>query len=161
MITNNDIADVIAALVKKAFPEEPLYRDYAPTGFQRPSNLLEITGGKFFPNASCGSVELRPQFTLTTFTKVDPYHQQDNPELTRRQMRLIGLFLPGYIKVKDRAPHVLDEGEMENGLAENGIAFAAVTVTLSYTLSRQEFMELQQLPDMGTLHIRQEVTTSG
>ena len=156
MITNNDIADAIEELVKKAFPGEPLYRDYTPTGFKRPSNLLEISGGKFYPNASCNSVELHPQFTLTTFVDVDAYHQQDDPELTRRQMILLGLFLPGYVKVKDRAPHVLDEGEMENGLD-----FAAITVTLSYTLSRQEFMEIQQPPDMGTLHIKQEVTTHG
>lgn len=156
MITNNDIADAVEALVKKAFPGGPVYRDYTPTDFQRPSNLVEISGGKFYPNASCGSVELRPQLTLTTFVEVDPYHQQDDQELTRRQMILLGLFLPGYVKVKDRAPHVLDEGEMENGLD-----FAAITVTLSYTLSRQEFMEIQQLPDMGTLHIKQEVTTSG
>ena len=54
MITNNDIADAIAALVEKAFPGEPVYRDYAPTGFQRPSNLVGITGGTFYPNASCG-----------------------------------------------------------------------------------------------------------
>lgn len=156
MITNNDIADAIAALVEKAFPGEPLYRGYTPAGFQRPSNLLEISGGKIFPNFGCGMVELRPQVTLTTFTEVDPYHQQDDQELTRRQMTLLGLFLPGYVKVRDRAPHVLDEGEMENGLD-----FAAVTVTFSYTLSREEFMELQQQPDMGTLHIRQEVTTYG
>ena len=155
MITNNDIADAIAALVEKEFPGEKLYRDFTPTGFERPSNLVEISGGKFFPNASCGAVELRPQLTLTTFVKVDSYHQQDAQELTRRQMILMGLFLPGYIKVKDRAPHVL-EGEMENGLD-----YAAITVTLSYILDRCEFMELQQLPDMGTLHIRQEVTTSG
>ena len=156
MITNNDIADAIAALVEKAFPGEPLYRSYTPTDFQRPSNLVEISGGKFFPNAGCSSVELRPQITLTTFTKVDPYHQQDNMELGRRQMMLLGLFLPGYVKVKDRAPHVLEEGKMENGLD-----FAAVTVTLSYMLARQEFMELQRAEDMGALHIRQEVTTSG
>lgn len=156
MITNNDIADAVAALVAEKFPGEPLYRDYTPTGFQRPSNLLEISGGKIFPNFGCSTVELRPQITLTTFAEVDPYHQQDDQELTRRQMILLGLFLPGYVKVKDRAPHVLDEGEMENGLD-----FAAVTVTLSYTLGRQEFMEIQQPPDMGTLHIRQEVTTHG
>lgn len=156
IITNNDIADAVAALVEKAFPGEPLYRDYTPAGFQRPCSLLEISGGKIYPNAGCGMVELRPQLTLTTFTEVDPYHQQDDQGLTRRQMKLLGLFLPGYVKVKDRAPHVLDEGEMENGLD-----FAAVTVTLSYTLGRQEFMELEQRPDMGTLHIRQEVMTSG
>ena len=50
----------------------------------------------------------------------------------------------------------LDEGEMDNGMD-----FAAVTVTLSYTLSRQDFMQMQQLPDMGALHIKQEVTTHG
>ena len=156
MITNNDIADAVEALVEAAFPGEPVYRDYTPTGFQRPSNLVEISGGKIFPNFGCGTVELRPQITLTTFTEGDPYHQQDDQELTRRQMMLLGLFLPGYIRVKDRAPHVLDEGEMENGLD-----FAAITVTLSYTLGRQEFMEIQQLPDMGTLHIKQEVATHG
>lgn len=104
MITNNDIADAIAALVEKAFPGEKLYRDFTPSGFERPSNLLEISGGKFYPNAACGAVELRPQFTLTTFVEVDPYHQQDDQELTRRQMTLLGLFLPGYVKVRDRAP---------------------------------------------------------
>lgn len=156
MITNNDIADAVEALVKKTFPGEPVYRDYTPADFQRPSNLVEISGGKFYPNFGCGTVEIRPQLTLTTFVKTDPYYQQDDQELTRRQMTLLGLFLPGYVKVKDRAPHVLDEGEMVNGLD-----FASITVTLSYTLGREEFMELQQLPDMGELHIRQEVTTYG
>ena len=156
MLTNNDIADAIAGLVEKAFPGEPVYRDYAPAGFQRPSNLVAISGGKFYPNFSCGSVEIRPQFTLTTFVEVDTYHQQNDQELTRRQMTLMGLFLPGYIKVKGRAPHVLDEGEMENGLD-----FASLTVTLSYILDRQEFMDLQQFPDMLELHLRQEVNTYG
>lgn len=156
MITNNDIADAIAGLVEKAFPGEPVYRDYAPTGFQRPSNLVEISGGKFYPSFGCGQVEIQPKFTLTTFAEVDSYHQSDDMALTRRLMKLMGLFLPGYVKVKDRAPHVLDEGEMENGLD-----FAALTVTLSYVLDRQEFMEIQQLPDMLELHLRQEVNTYG
>lgn len=143
--------------MKKAFPGEPVYRGYTPTGFQRPSTLLEIAGGKFYPNAACGSVELRPRVQLTIFVETDSYHQpKEDQELTRRQMILLGLFLPGYVKVKDRAPHVLDEGELENGLD-----FASITATLSYTLDRSEFMELQRQSGMGALHIRQEVTTSG
>lgn len=156
MITNNDIWDAIVSQVEKAFPGEPVYRDYQPADFERPCNLVELSGGKFYPNFGCGSVELRPKFTLTTFTKTDPYHRQESPELTRRQMTLLGLFLPGYIRVGDRAPHVLDEGVMENGLG-----FAAITVTLSYTLSREEFLALPQLPDMGALHLRQEVISHG
>lgn len=153
MITNNDIADAIAALVEQKFPGETLYRDFTPANFQRPSNLLELSGGKFFPNFGCGVVELWPQFTLTTFVKVDAYHQQDDMELTRRQMLLLGLFLPGYVRVKDRAPKVLDEGEMNNGLD-----YATVTVTLSYTLDRQDFEQISaQAPMMEHLHIRQEV----
>ena len=156
MITNNDIIDAIETLVKGKFPGEPVYRDYTPAGFQRPSSLVELSGGKYYPNFGCGTVEVCPKFTLTTFVEVDAYHQSDDQELTRRQMTLLGLFLPGYIRVKDRAPHVLDEGELHNGLD-----FAALTVTLSDTLDRREFMELQRAEDMGTLHIRQEVTTSG
>ena len=151
MITNNDIADAIAALVEDKFPGETFYRGYAPANFQRPSTLLEQSGGKIFPNFGCGSVEVQPRFTLTTFVETDAYHQGDAAELCRRQMTLLGLFLPGYVRVGDRAPHVLDEGELENGLD-----FASVTVTLSYTLSRQEFMELQQLPQMGGLNFEQE-----
>lgn len=156
MITNNDIIDAIAELVQAAFPGEALYRNYKPTDYKRPSNLVVLSGGKVYPNFGCGTVELCPQVTLSTFPPSDAYQQCDTAELVRRQMTLLGLFLPGYIRVKDRAPHVLDEGEMENGLD-----FAAVTVTLSYTLDRSEFMEAQQLPDMGTLRIRQEVTTHG
>jgi len=156
MITNNDIADAIAALVEEVFPGEKLYRDFVPTGFERPSNLLQLLDGKAYPNFSCGSVELRPRFMLSTFVPVDPYDHGETMELVRRQMILMGLFLPGYIKVKDRAPHVLDEMEFENDLDA-----ASVIVPFSYTLSRQEFMEIQQLPDMGQLHLRQEVTTYG
>lgn len=155
-MTNNDILDAVAALVEEQFPGEPVYRDYTPADFQRPSTLLELSGGKVYPNFGCGSVELRPRLTLTAFTAVDPYHQQDNRELDRRQLVLLGLLLPGYVRVKDRALHVLDEGELANGLD-----FAAVTATLSYTVSRGEFLALQSAPDMGALHIRQEVTTYG
>ena len=42
MITNNDILDAIAAMVEQAFPGEPVYRDFAPSDFERPSSLVEI-----------------------------------------------------------------------------------------------------------------------
>lgn len=156
MLTNNDIAAAIAALVAEKFPGEPVYRGYVPTGFARPSTLLEQSGGKLLPSFGCGTVELRPQFTLTAFVETDAYHQGDGAELCRRQMALLGLFLPGYIRIGDRAPRVLDGGELANGLD-----FAAVTVTLAYTLGRQDFMELEQRPGMAALHLNQEVIAHG
>lgn len=156
MITNNDLADAIAALVEQAFPGEKLYRDFVPSGFERPSNLIQMLDGKAFPDFSCWSMDIRPRFMLSTFVPVDPYDHGDAMELVRRQMSLLGLFLPGYIKVKDRAPHVQSEILMENDLDA-----ASIIVPFSYTLSREEFMEIQQYPEMGTIHIRQEVTTHG
>lgn len=156
MISNNDILDAIEALVAEAFPQEKVYRNYQPADFERPSNLLELSGGKGYPNFSCRGVELRPKLTLTTFVPVDAYHHGDTAQLACRQMRLLGLFLPGYVKVKDRAPHVEDEMEMDNGLD-----YASIAVTLSYTLSREDFMELQRYETMQALHIRAEVTTHG
>lgn len=156
MITNNDIADALGALVEQAFPGEKLYWDFVPTGFERPSSLIQMLDGKAHPNFSCGSVEIRPRFMLSTFVPVDAYNHGDSMELTRRQMLLLGLFLPGYVRVKDRAPHVLDEILMESDLDA-----ASIIVPFSYILSREEFMELTQRPDMGTLHIRQEVSTHG
>ena len=189
MITNNDIADAVAKLMEEAFPGEKLYRDFVPTGFERPSNLLQLLDGKAHPNFSCGMVEIRPRFMLSTFVPVDPYDHGDAMELTRRQMLLLGLFLPGYVRVKDRAPHVLDEILMESDLdaasimglflpgyikvkdraphvldemeLENDLDAASIIVPFSYTLDRQDFMELQQQPDMLELHIRQEVNTHG
>lgn len=155
MITNQDITEAIAALVEQAFPGEPVYRDFAPTDFQRPSTLVELTGGTYDPNIACSIVEIRPVFTLTAFVKVDAYHHQDTAPLTIRQMKLLGLFLPGYIKVKDRAPHVLDGGKLLSGLD-----YAGITVPLSYTLDRREFMELAQAEDMLKLQLRTEVTTN-
>lgn len=149
MITNNDIMDAIAELVENRFPGEPVYRGFTPVDFQRPSTLLELAGGKVYPNFGCGTVELRPKFTLTTFVPVDAYHQGDTAQLCRWQMALLELFLPGYIRVGDRAPHVLDEAELDNGLD-----YAAVTVTLSYTLSREALMgEKREAPLMENINL--------
>ncbi len=156
MVTINDIEDAIAERIEATFPGEILYRGYAPYDHKSPSNLLQQTDWKAFPNLGCNLIELRPSFTISTCVTPDAFDHGDPIELTRRQMVLLGLFLPGYIRVKDRAPKVLDEIKLENDLDQ-----ASVTVTLSYTLSREEFIELHRQPDMGTLHIRQEVTTHG
>ena len=138
--------------MKKAFPGEPVYRGYTPTGFQRPSTLLEIAGGKFYPNAACGSVELRPRVQLTIFVETDSYHQpKEDQELTRRQMTLLGLFLPGYIRVKDRAPKV-QSMEADTSFFD----CAVVTLTLALTLDRADFVgpELYELMQNLELQVR-------
>lgn len=140
MIAPQDILDRLKELVQEKFPGEPVYMDKVPDSFDRPSNLIAL--GKCSGNAEMapGIVELTPVITLTTFATVDAYHNSHMRELNNRQMILTGILLPGYIKVKDRAPKV-------KGLAlESGYDFASVTVTFSVTLDRDDFMELEQAP---------------
>lgn len=156
MLTPNDIADRLDELIREKFPGETVYRELVPQGFERPSNLIEQDACKGVVAYGTQIVELRPVFTLTTFVEVDEYHHSHLAELHRRRMILTGLLLPGYIKVGDRAPKVADDIQLAGGFD-----YDTVTVTFSYTLSRQDFDEIEQKPDMLDLHLRTEVKTYG
>lgn len=150
MVTPNDILDALEALVREKFPEEEVYRERVPSGFQRPSTLIILEPFEGDANFGTSVVELRPVFTLTTFVEVDEYHHSHLRALHQRQLVLAGMFMPGYIRVKDpddphgkgRAPHVT-----ELKLA-GGYDYDTVTVTFSLTLSRADFMEAETAPMM-------------
>ena len=155
MITPNNILGALAELVKGKFPGEAVYENLCPQGFTRPCTLIELDGCEGDAGFGTGIVELRPVFTMTTFVPVDEYHHSHLEELHRRQMVLTGLLLPGFIKVQDRAPKIV-----KLKLA-SGYECDTVTITFSYTLTRKDFLDMEQHPSMGELHLRQEATTYG
>lgn len=155
MLTPNDIADRLEELVKEKFPGEPLHRELVPQGFQRPCNLIVQEPWKSDPGFGTGMISLHPVYTLTTFVEVDEYHHSHLARMHLRQMTLLGLFLPGFIKVGDRAPKV------ESIEMAGGYDYDTVTVTFGYTLNRQDFEEIEQRPTMEQLHLRTEVRTYG
>lgn len=155
MITPNDILQKLASMVGEKFPGEPVYQDVTPTDFQRPSSLVVYDGGKVDVGCGCQAVELRLQYTVTTFVEVDAYHDSHLAALHIRQMQLLSLLLPGYIKVKDRAPKV---GAVK---LDGNYDFDSVTVTFHIALDRSEFEAIAQHSDMLTLHLRTEVETYG
>ena len=153
MLTPNDIADRLEELIREKFPGEDVYRELVPSGYERPSNLVVYDGGSVDIGHGCRSVELRLQYTMTTFVVVDEYHHSHLAALHLRQMALAGLLLPGFIKVKDRAPKV---GEVK---LEGGYDYDTVTVTFHVTLDRGEFEQITQSSEMLDLHLRTEVRT--
>lgn len=163
MVTPNDILEALAELAEETSPGEPVYRNLTPQGFTRPSTLIVLDQCEGDANFGTGVVELRPQFTLTTFVDVDEYHHSHLAELHRRQMALTGLFLPGYVRVKDPAePEGRGRAPKVTALKlAGGYDYDTVTVTFSLTLSRKDFMDTEQRPVMETLHLRQEATTYG
>ena len=153
MLQPNDILKKLKDMVEAAFPEEKCYEEATPSAFTRPCNLIVQDGCEV--NVSMGTrlIEMRPTFTITTFAETDEYDNTHLAVLHGRQMRLLGLFLNGYIKVGDRAPKV----EAVN--LGGGYDYDTVTVTFSYTLSRQEFEATESIAMMEFLHINQEVKT--
>lgn len=149
-ITPSDIADALETLVAAAFPDEKIYRELTERDFSRPCTLIVQKGCTGDVDVGSNIVELRPTFTLTTFVKVDPYHNSHLADLHLRQMRLVGLFLAGFIRVKDRGPKV--HGVEMGG----GYDYDTVTVTFRYTLDRSDFMNIPQLPVMEQLHTNEE-----
>lgn len=162
IITLNDILERLKKLVHEKFPGEDVYLNLCPEGFARPCTLIELVGCTGNVGYSCQTVELKPTVRLTTFVETDEYHHSHLADLHLRQMLLLELFLPGHIKVKDRAVKVGLGGQADELIQlDGGWDYDTVTVPLIFTLDRGDFEDIPQLPRMGELHIRQEVTTYG
>ena len=151
MIYPQDIIDRLRERVAEKFPGEPVYLDTLPSGFQRPSSYIQLQ--KFTGDAGFAPrlVEFSPVITLTAFPEADAYKNSDQREVNRRQMLLTAILMPGFIDVKDRAPKV---ARLE---LEGGTDFASVTVTFSYAVSREEFMELEEALVMEEFRFREIV----
>lgn len=156
MVTPNDIADRLEELVGEEFPGEPVYRELVPSDFQRPGTLIVQEKAEGSADFGCNLIEMTAAFTLTTYVPVDEYHHSHLAELHNRQMRLVKLLLPGYIRVGDRAPKVRGKVTMAGGYD-----YDTVTVTFAWTLDRGDFMNIPQQPLMEQLHLNEEVRTYG
>lgn len=162
ILTPNDILERLKELVQEKFPGEDVHLNLCPQGFTRPCTLIELDGCTGNVGHGCQTVELRPTVKLTTFVEVDEYHHSHLAALHLRQMTLLGLFLPGYVRVKDRAVKVGAGGREDELIRlDGGWDYDTVTVPLVYTLDRNDFEDIPQLPEAGELQIRQEVETYG
>lgn len=151
-ITPQKIGAAIAQALEETFPGETVYHDIVRRDFARPSSLVVLGKVELDP-ASFGlaAVELRFQWKLTTFAKVDEVHDSHLPELTARAMALLALFGQGYVKVADRALKV------RSATADTGGYDAAeVTAALTLTVDRGEFTPGEMLDIMRALNTRFE-----
>lgn len=154
MITPIDIFERVKELVAEEFPGEKIYEDLVPEGFERPSTMIALAGVTADVAAGCNAVEILTTLQLVTHVETDKYHHSHLAALHLRQMRLLKLLLPGYITVGDRAPKVRGKIDLAGGYD-----YDTVKVTFAHTLSREDFMNIPQLPLMEHLHINEEVIT--
>lgn len=150
MITLNDIITAAKKAILKKYPGETVYTNAVPSGFQRPSFYIEATGLTLTPD-SCGAVRITAKIHIACFENVDAYHNSQIESLNIRQMAVMGLFAPLYLRVGDRA---LDVVKIEGGADWQDCA--DVTVTLAWEEDITEFEQIAQLPTAETVAIRLE-----
>lgn len=148
MITGNDIGDRLEELVRELFPGETVYRELCPAGFARPCTLIVQDECTVNVGYSPAAAELRPVFTLTTFVEVDEYYHSHLSELHRRQTKLLGLLMPGYITAGKRSPKV---AAVKLG---GGYDYDTVTVTFSVAVGKAEFMAQASAPTAEHIEAR-------
>jgi len=125
MISIETIISAAEDLVAGQFSSDEKYRNLTPRDFKRPSFLFEGGPVKTAP-AGISLLEVTATITITIFVEVDAYHNSHIQELEQRMMSVKELFAVGYLRVGDRALHVINtDGNYQ-------FDFATVQVTLNY-----------------------------
>ena len=142
MITPKDYIDSIEELLHAAFPGEKVYRDLAPEGFDRPSNMIECAS--FTAEQAGGfALKLDVKLIIRTFVTVDAYHNSQFDALYRRSMAILALFAKGYIRVTDQ-----DTGEKRApkisamAVPVTGKDFAEIHLKATMQISTSEMLDM-------------------
>lgn len=144
MITPNEITTAVSGAMEALFPGEPVYENLVPRNFERPSNLVELTGialGEVSP----GGVELLYNYRITDFVEVDERHNSQLGVLDLRTMLLVGMIAKGYLQVKDRALKVRSCATSHN------LDYTETAVRLSLRYGRDEISPAAVVPLMESL----------
>lgn len=151
IVTPNMIMSAIKEKLSEAFPGEIIYENLTPVGFERPSNMMELTGMSLDPlSMGSGAVNLQYKFKITTYCQVDEVHDSHLPTLDLRCMTIMGAFAAGYVKAGDRAPKVTACAANTDGLYD----YAEVQLTFALTVDRSEFCPKGILPLVEELNTK-------
>ncbi|MBQ7145138.1 MAG: hypothetical protein IJR65_08285 [Oscillospiraceae bacterium] len=159
MIKPNDFVNAVETVLQTTFPDEPVYRDYVPEDFIRPSNEIECAAFSA-EQVGGGSLDLTVKLIVRTFVPVDGYHHSDFDALYLRAMRVLALFSGGYIYVSDpdtgvrRAPYIHKPACPVTGrdFAEIHIEFALQVFASDYGPSATQLPTMQRVAFSGTIN---------
>lgn len=105
-------------------------------------------------DSSAGAVTLQLTAHVVCFEAVDDYHDSQLEALNIRQMAVLGLFAPLFLRVGDRA---LDVVKL-SGTA-GGRDWIDVTAVLEWDEDLEEFLMPAVLPTMEDIKLKLEETT--
>ena len=113
-----EIFKSLVALLRKAFPELPVYIGDTPEGFDRPSILIEEDGGSYDPEHTCQTGENVLNLTVVLFwVLTGGYRTEDQLELLTMQQTVTDLLAGGRLEAGGRSIRVAGSfgGEIPGG----------------------------------------------
>lgn len=149
MVKPNDLLEAVKGLLRTRYPELPeeaLYTNYAPSGFLRPSFLVE-TGPRTMVSAGRNTLEVEAVVIVTAFATVDKIRNSQIEVLEERTMDVQLLFAAGKLEIGRRGDDEYRALEVESVAADVGNDWGEVTVTLRYLDDRP--LEREEYPLMG------------
>lgn len=146
-MTANDIIAEVQSAIEATYPNEPVYTDYMPVDFERPSFAIELRTETASP-VNIALIQYEVTLLITCFDVVDDYHDSDRLSLNDRQNSIMGIFGLDYLRVGDRVPKV--RAVKGTGAPD----FAEVTATFIWTDVRPGYTE-SDAPYMGDYTINQ------
>lgn len=143
MVELTKIVEAVQGLIGERFPGEEVHTGRVPSGFTRPSFLVEL-GPVELADASCGCLELKVAVKATAFVEADEYGNSHVPELLRRMAALQELFAAEGLRVEDR---VLS---LQKSVGNCQFDYAEVTATLQYQDDRPGEKDWPLMGDIRT-----------
>lgn len=140
MVTQNDVVAAVSAALTERFPGDTVYTNLVPSRFDRPSFLVESTDIAMTAS-TVSTVTLQLTVRVVCFVAVDEYHNSQLEVLNVRQLKVLGIFAPLYLRVGDRALKV-----QQLGGSPGGRDWIDVTVVLAWDVSITELAEIVEPP---------------
>lgn len=140
MVTQNDVVAAVSAALTERYPDSTVYTNLVPSKFQRPSFLVENTDIALVAS-TVSTVTLQLTVRVVCFVAIDEYHNSQLEVLNVRQLKVLGIFAPLYLKVGDRALKV-----QQLGGSSGGRDWIDVTAVLAWDVGVVELAEIVEPP---------------
>lgn len=105
MISKTAICDAINRELVAAYPDLTVYRDAIPKDFIRPSFYI-ILGKRKLNDATAETLEIMQPVTVQCIDEVNEHYEADTDRLGAVSDRVEQIFMPGFLRVADRALHI-------------------------------------------------------
>lgn len=99
------VAEAIAGVLARQWPDRVIYRDVCPAGYEQPSFFLQCVKTSSRPENHC-LWRYQADYLLVQYDRRDEYYEVSAERLLREQVQVLALFSSPVLEVAGRYPAV-------------------------------------------------------